>query len=121
MLDEPTSNLDVRYQVEVMETIHGIVHEKGHSSIAVIHNLDLLMRFCDKIVLLDQGQVRAAGKVEDILSSELIKEVFGVDTIVDNTYTRNRNGNPLMLTMRFFCAYDLSVGFYILGKDMGVR
>lgn len=90
LLDEPTSNLDVRYQIEVMETIHGIVHEKGLSSIAVIHDLDLAMRFCDKVILLDQGEVKASGRIEEVLSSRLIKEVFGVDAIVDNIYGRNR-------------------------------
>lgn len=90
LLDEPTSNLDIRYQIEVMDTVHNLVHGKCLSSVAVIHDLDLAMRFCDKIILLNHGEVIASGKTSDVLSSELISAVFGVDVVVDNIYGRNR-------------------------------
>lgn len=90
LLDEPTSNLDVKYQIEVMDTIHKIVHKKNLSACAVIHDLDLAMRFCDKAVVLSEGEVVAAGVIEDILTPELVKNVFGVDVVVDNVYGRTR-------------------------------
>jgi len=90
LLDEPTSNLDVKYQIDVMKTIHNIVHSKNVSACAIIHDLDLAMRFCDKIVLLLDGDVIATGDTEDILVPENIHKAYGVESIIDRTYDRPR-------------------------------
>ncbi len=90
LLDEPTSNLDVRYQIEVMDTIHEIVHRKGVSACAVIHDLDLAMRFCDKAVLLDDGDIVAAGDVWDVVTPENIKTVYGIDAEILDVFGRPR-------------------------------
>ena len=82
LLDEPTSNLDVKYQFEVMTTVRNLVRERGFCACAVIHDLNLAMRFCDKVVLLKDGEIVAKGKTEDVLTSENVKEVFGVDSCV---------------------------------------
>jgi len=90
LLDEPTSNLDVRYQIDVMQTIQKLVKTKNVAACAIIHDLDLAMRFCDKIVLLMDGNVVAAGDSEEILTPENIKATYGVDSIIDRTYDRAR-------------------------------
>ncbi len=90
LLDEPTSNLDVKYQIEVMETIRNLVREREMGAITIIHDLDLAMRFCDKVILLKDGIVIGAGKTLDVLTPENIKNVYEVDAIVENIHGRHR-------------------------------
>lgn len=90
LLDEPTSNLDVRYQIDVMKTIQSLVRGKNIGACSVMHDLDLAMRFCDKAVLLSEGRVLAAGRTEDVLNPDNIKKVYGVDSVIDNIYGRER-------------------------------
>jgi len=82
LLDEPTSNLDVKYQLEVMNTVKEIVHSKKCSACAVIHDLNLAMRFCDSIVLMKDGIVVDHGPAKDIITPENIKEVFGIEACI---------------------------------------
>ena len=83
LLDEPTSNLDVKYQREVMDSVRTVVDQKGISACAIIHDLDLALRFCDKSILLNEGNIVCFGRTEDVLTSENIKEVFGVDSCIE--------------------------------------
>lgn len=90
LLDEPTSNLDVKYQIEVMDRIHRLVHKNNISGCAVIHDLDLAMRFCDKAVLLNKGNIVAAGDVWDVITPENIKKVYDMDIAIPDIYGRPR-------------------------------
>lgn len=90
LLDEPTSNLDVKYQIEVMDTIHHLVHEKRIAACAIIHDLDLAMRFCDKAVLLHEGIIAAAGPTRMVLTPDNIRKVYGVEAVIDESYHRPR-------------------------------
>lgn len=90
MLDEPTSNLDVKYQIEVLETIHKTVKDKNLSACLIIHDLDLVMRFCDKILMIRDGESVAFGKTSDVLSSENISAIFGINCVIDRNYGRAR-------------------------------
>ncbi len=88
LLDEPTSNLDIRYQIEVMNTVKRIVKEKGVSTCAIIHDIDMAMRYCDKAVILSKGEIVAAGSVEDVITPETIKRAYGVEIVIDRNYGR---------------------------------
>lgn len=90
LLDEPTSNLDVKYQIEVMRSIQTQVRTKNIGACAVVHDLDLAMRFCDKVVLLNEGKILAAGRTEDVLIPENIRTAYGVDSAIENIYGRPR-------------------------------
>jgi iron complex transport system ATP-binding protein len=82
LLDEPTSALDVRHQLEVMGLIRSVVDERRIGALAAIHDLNLAARFCDSIVVLHKGKVRAAGNPGSLLTPELIREVYGVKAVV---------------------------------------
>ncbi len=56
LLDEPTSNLDIRHQLSVLELIQALAHDQGLGVLAAIHDLDLAARFCDRLVLLAQAK-----------------------------------------------------------------
>ena len=88
LLDEPTSNLDIKYQMEVMNTIRKIVNERSVSACAIIHDIDMAMRFCDKAVILSNGEIIASGDVEEVITPEIIKKAYGVDIIIDKNYGR---------------------------------
>lgn len=90
LLDEPTSNLDVKYQMEVMGLIRGIVDGKNVSACAIVHDLDLAMKYCDKVVLMHDGKIVSAGTPKDALTSETIEQVYGVKAFVEEVHGRYR-------------------------------
>lgn len=90
LLDEPTSNLDIRYQIDVMDMVRDIVRCKSVSACAIVHDLDLALRYCNKILLMNNGHVEAFGAAEDVLTEELVSRVYGVDVKLENLYGRRR-------------------------------
>ncbi len=84
LLDEPTSDLDIRHQLEVMEIIKDIVKQKAISAIVAIHDLNLAVRYTDKIVMLHRGSIFAEGYPKTVLTPENIKSVYGVEAEVKN-------------------------------------
>jgi iron complex transport system ATP-binding protein len=79
LLDEPTSNLDVKHQLEIMETIRSIAREKELIVNMVMHDLNLAGRFCDRLVLLHEGRVFAEGSPADVLTEINVRTVYGID------------------------------------------
>ena len=84
LLDEPTSALDLRNQVEVLTTIRRVTRGRTHAltTILAIHDLNAAARFADRLVLLQDGRVRAAGAAADVLRPERIAEVYGIQAYV---------------------------------------
>ncbi len=76
LLDEPTANLDLKHQLEVLDLLLE-TKENGVSIIIAIHDLNLALRYCDKFIILNQGQVFASGG-QEIISKENIETVYGV-------------------------------------------
>lgn len=95
LLDEPTSSLDLKHQLEVMEMISSMVNEKEVGAILAIHDLNLASRFSDTIVMLNSGKIFCTGKPHNVMTVENIKSVYGVEVIVN----RN-NGHPYILPIR---------------------
>lgn len=83
LLDEPTSNLDIRHQLEVMELSRELVDKQKLTVVVAIHDLNLASRYCDKIVMMKTGQIVAAGKPTDVLTPENIKSVYGVEVAIN--------------------------------------
>ncbi|MFB3888125.1 MAG: ABC transporter ATP-binding protein [Candidatus Bathyarchaeia archaeon] len=83
LLDEPTSHLDISNQLEIMDLLKHLCVEKKLLIVGVFHDFNLAARYCDSIILLKEGQIVAAGKATDTLTSENIKNVFGIDAIVN--------------------------------------
>jgi len=88
LLDEPTSNLDMKQQLEVMEIIHGLVKEKHISAVIAIHDLNLAARFSDKLVILKSGRVYASGTPNSLLCPKIIRDVYGVEAAVMSYHDR---------------------------------
>jgi len=86
LLDEPTNNLDLRYQLEVLEIIKNIAKEKEISIIMTMHDLNLAPRYSDKLVMLKNGEIFSIGKPEQVITSRNIKSVYGVEAVVYNQF-----------------------------------
>lgn len=82
LLDEPTSDLDIRYQLEVMEIIRRLAKERNISAIVAIHDLNLASRYCDRIVMLHNGVIFRAGTPCEVFTPQNIAAVYGVDVSV---------------------------------------
>ena len=95
LLDEPTSNLDIRHQLEAMDIIKNIVREKEISAIMAIHDLNLASRYADRIIMLNGGSIFDAGNPASVLTPGNIKNVYGVEAVV-----RNENGRPYIVPIR---------------------
>jgi iron complex transport system ATP-binding protein len=79
LLDEPTVHLDLRHQVEAMELLCDLNARDGTSLVAVLHDLGLAAHFFPRLVVVNRGRVVADGPPAEVLTAELIREVFGVD------------------------------------------
>lgn len=82
LLDEPTSNLDIRHQLEVMDIMKGIVKKKGISAIVAIHDLNLASRYTDRLLMMNGGRIFASGNPESVLTVENIRRAYGVEALV---------------------------------------
>jgi iron complex transport system ATP-binding protein len=78
LLDEPTSSLDLKNQLEVMELIRNIVKTQKLSAIVAIHDLNIAVRFADSFVFLKDRRIHAISTKENI-TSEMIRQVYGVE------------------------------------------
>jgi len=82
LLDEPTANLDLNYQMEFLELAERLSREKGVTIIAAIHDLNLAAQFFNQFILLGDKKVLAVGKPEEVLTSENIQLAYGVKAVV---------------------------------------
>jgi iron complex transport system ATP-binding protein len=84
LLDEPTTHLDISNQLEIMDLIKHLCETQNTCMliVAVFHDFNLAARYCDSIILLKDGKIVALGEADDTLTSDNIKKVFNVDTIV---------------------------------------
>ncbi|MCQ4208609.1 ABC transporter ATP-binding protein [Streptomyces longispororuber] len=74
LLDEPTNHLDIQHQLELLDLIRGL----DLTSVVALHDLNLAAAYCDGVVVLDGGRVVAAGEPADVLTEDLIAQVYGV-------------------------------------------
>ena len=78
ILDEPTNHLDIKYQIQIMDVVKSI----GCGVLAALHDLNLTLMYCDFVYVLKDGRVVASGPTEDVITEELIRDVYEVDCSV---------------------------------------
>ncbi|MFB2581214.1 ABC transporter ATP-binding protein [Herbiconiux sp. P15] len=94
LLDEPTTFLDVSHQVEVLDLLTDLNHRRGTTIVMVLHDLNLAARYADHLVALADGRVHASGTPAGVLTEEVVRTVFGLDSRVIPDPV---SGKPLML------------------------
>lgn len=78
ILDEPTNHLDIKYQLELMDIVKGL----NRTVIAAVHDLNIAAMYCDKLYALRKGEIVAAGPPGEVLTRQLIRELYEVDAEV---------------------------------------
>ena len=79
MLDEPTTYLDMSYQLEVLEVLQKLNKEKNITVVIVLHELNNACRFADNIIGLKKGKIICQGRPLDVINKENLKEIYGID------------------------------------------
>ena len=78
LADEPVSHLDPYHQLRIMELLRAQAKE-DRASIVVLHDLSLAAKFCDRLVILDEGTVAASGSPREVLNNSMLNRVFGIE------------------------------------------
>jgi iron complex transport system ATP-binding protein len=82
LLDEPTTYLDLSYQLEILELLHRLNREQGRTILMVLHDLNLATRFADYMIALRDGGIIRHGPPEEVMTAEVLRETFHIDAEV---------------------------------------
>ena len=94
LLDEPTANLDIGRQIEILDLIKSLCQEKNLAVLAAIHDLNLASQYCDRLILINNGRVHAEGTPQEVITARNIKDVYGAEGCV---YVHPVNRLPTVL------------------------
>jgi len=94
LLDEPTTFLDIAHQVEVLDLCEDLNREHGRTLVAVLHDLNHACRYATHLIAMREGRIVAEGDPAEVVSAELVEEVFGLPCrVIDDPET----GSPLVI------------------------
>lgn len=85
-LDEPTTYLDIRYQIEILQLVRKLNRKFGITIIMVLHDINQAIAYSDNVIGMKDGKVLVEGKLEDVITEESIRELYGIElgvTMVD--------------------------------------
>ncbi|MBL8779364.1 MAG: ABC transporter, partial [Alphaproteobacteria bacterium] len=94
LADEPFAQLDPSHQLHAMEVLQATARA-GALVVVVLHDLSVAARHCSRVVLLSEGRVASDGEPGAVLSSENLRQVFGIDAFIGE-----HNGAPVILPLR---------------------
>ncbi|MFZ9024655.1 MAG: ABC transporter ATP-binding protein [Anaerohalosphaeraceae bacterium] len=83
LLDEPTNHLDIGHQLAVLDLIRKLNRQTNMTVVAVFHDLNIASEYCDKIMVLDEGQVAEFGTPNEVLTSEMILKVYRAKVVTE--------------------------------------
>jgi iron complex transport system ATP-binding protein len=94
LLDEPTANLDICHQIEILDLIRSLCREKDLAALIAIHDLNMAAQYCDRLLLMKQGRLHASGLPQEVITQNNIREVYGAHSQV---YPHPENGLPMVV------------------------
>jgi iron complex transport system ATP-binding protein len=83
LMDEPTTHLDLRFQIELLDLVKQLTLQKSIITITVLHDLNLVSRYADEMILLEHGKVAAFGEPQKVLVDSLLSRVYQIPIVVD--------------------------------------
>jgi len=91
LLDEPTTYLDLSYQLEVLELLYRLNREQGRTIVMVLHDLNLAARFADYMIAIRDGDIIRHGTPEEVMTARVLRDTFQIDAVI---VTEARTGRP---------------------------
>lgn len=101
LLDEPTSNLDINHQIQVMKLLRKLTRDKEISVLAICHDLNIAARYADRIIMLANERIYASGTAKEIITVKNIKTVYGVGCQIIEV-----EGRPYVVILAGLDKYD---------------
>jgi len=77
LLDEPTANLDISRQIEILDLIKGLCQENKLAVVMALHDLNLAVHYCDRLLLINNGRIHAEGAPAEVINTQNLEEVYG--------------------------------------------
>ncbi|EEK76793.1 Ferrichrome transport ATP-binding protein fhuC [Bacillus cereus R309803] len=81
-LDEPTTYLDIYYQLEILELVKELNEVYGLTIVMVLHDINQAIRYSDHIIVMKDGEIVTKGNPNDVITEEMVKAIYGVDVVV---------------------------------------
>jgi iron complex transport system ATP-binding protein len=94
LLDEPTANLDIGRQIEVLDLIKELCQGNGFTVVIALHDLNLAAQYCDHLILIDKGVIHCQGKPDKVITTDNIANVYGSGSYI---YEHPLSGLPVVL------------------------
>lgn len=94
LLDEPTSNLDINHQIEILNLLKQLNEERKTTVILVIHDINLAARYSKDIILLNDGKILGKGTPEEVITPKNIEESYNMKVVIE----KNKYTNTIYLT-----------------------
>lgn len=94
LMDEPTAHLDLKHQSGILDLVRGLAHQERLAVLLVLHDLNLAAQYADRVALLANGELRALGKPEAVLTADRLGPAYGLPV---NVFAHPVNGKPLVL------------------------
>ena len=92
ILDEPTSALDIKYQIQILSILKQLNESKKTTIVLALHDMYLASKFCNRLILLEEGTVFKDGKSEEVLQKEHIEKVYGIKVLL----IQDQNGSIIV-------------------------
>ena len=96
LLDEPTSSLDLKHQLDTMEMIRSLVQRSGISVVMAIHDINLAARYADTVAMIRKGSIYGIGSPLELFTPQMVRDVYGVEA----TFLYDTAGNPVVVPVR---------------------
>jgi iron complex transport system ATP-binding protein len=90
LLDEPTNHLDIGHQLSILDLIAKLNRQTGVTVIAVFHDLNLAAEYCQRLLVLNEGRVAGLGTPDEVLTPEMISQVYGATVLVERNPISNK-------------------------------
>uniref|UniRef100_UPI0025D97302 ABC transporter ATP-binding protein n=1 Tax=Selenomonas sp. TaxID=2053611 RepID=UPI0025D97302 len=90
LLDEPTTYLDIRHQLELMDIVRHLHQQLGLTVLMVLHDLNQAARYSQRLVAMKRGRIIADGAVQEVFNSRLLRDLYGVENEIKTVEVRGR-------------------------------
>ena len=96
LLDEPTANLDIGRQIEILDLIKSLCHFNDFTVVIALHDLNLATQYCDRLILMNRGKIHCQGCPDEVITADNIAQVYGSGSHV---YQHPLSGLPVVLPL----------------------